>query len=153
MIRTRTRIRAPRLAGRPPARADRNLMEAFQAARYRVASAGVLRIGAPCPGLLRALGVRHLVGVTAHNPGAVRQGAAANAAAQRRLRERIRREAGVEPWEGLNEDPEGRWPPEPSLWAPVGLRLGLEWGRAFGQAAIVHVGPQGIPRLAWCRPA
>lgn len=123
-------------------RARETLDRAYRNARYRVDDGGAvfdMRVGRPCEPL-RALmtrrGVREAAFLTACNPGSAPRSDADNRAAQVRLRAAL--------------DPEGIWPPEPSL-----LVLGIERERAaalarrFRQNAFVWLPADAVPVLVW----
>lgn len=142
----------------PPASLSPALLRAFLEARYCLGGEGAglaLRVGrrsAGLEGLYASWGVRALLVVTAWNPGGLRRDGSANRESQRRLEARLRSAPWTAVLEGLNLDPGGLWPPEPSFWvAGAGPEVGLGLGAAFGQSAVVLAGADAVPRLAFCR--
>lgn len=132
---------------------DRALDAAYRAATYTVVTpAGTiaLRVDAHCvelEQLLAAHGAADWAYVTACNPGSVPLAEMANAARHAELSEAVRC-AGFTCYEGVGTG-EG-WSPEPSL-----LILGIstaeaaEFGRHFGQNAILVGERGGVSRLHW----
>jgi hypothetical protein len=60
--------------------------------------------------------------------------------------------AGYRVVEGAGEDPEGRWPAEPSyLVLGMALDAAQEVGRRYGQNAIVWAGADAVPELVLLR--
>ena len=131
------------------------LARAYRRARYRVADGDAafdMRIGEPCEPL-RALMARRGVGraafLTACNPRSVRRSDDDNRAAQALLRAAAE-SAGFVVLDGAGLDPDGDWPPEPSL-----LVLGIDRERAaalaerFGQNAFVWLAADATPVLVW----
>jgi hypothetical protein len=131
------------------------LVSAYRRTHYRVADQGyafTLLIDQPCLALQECM-VRTQVSeaayVTAWNPRSVPTSQEANDMAQRSLLA----ELATQDWpllHGAGVDPDGHWPPEPSL-----LILGIsreqasELGRSYGQNAIVaaSVSDAATPRL------
>lgn len=147
----------PRIVLGPGPGVPPELLGAYLNATYRVGTgpdALVLRIGEASDALRRLLaaaGQVCAVGLTAHNPGGRIQDSAANHGAQGRLQVRLKAGPGSGILEGENQDPSGRWPPEPSFWIlGMGLPEGLALARSFGQNALVCVGADAVPRLAFC---
>lgn len=131
------------------------LHRAFARTLYRVhspAGSFVLRIGRRSPALAqwpRTLNPHGNVLVTAWNPNGRRRDLAANCAAARRLRKRLRAWQ-LASWSSLAVDPLGKWPDEPGeLIFGVPEALALELGRALDQRAVVFVGSDAVPRLLW----
>ena len=131
------------------------LAAAYRATLFVVRDNGretVLRIGVrseEAAELHRRFEVPESCIVTAWNPRSRELPAAENAARHRRLEGRVAwLELATLPAEG--RDPAGAWTPEQSLWiAGAGLQEALFLGNAFGQHAIVCIGPDAVPRLAW----
>ena len=122
-------------------RRRRTLDEAYRNARYRVDDGGTafdMIIGEPCAPLhtlMSRRGVQGAAFLTAFNPGSTPRAAEDNRAAQTALREAVEG-AGFTVLDGMGLDPEGRWPPEPSLLVlgiprPERLRLAAG-GRTTG---------------------
>ncbi|MBS0374210.1 MAG: DUF3293 domain-containing protein [Proteobacteria bacterium] len=128
------------------------LIAAYRGAQYAVEAppAFVLRVGRPSSDLdarQRRHGVRCSAFLTAANPASRAAAAAVNAAAHRRLLERL----AIEGWTtlpGRGIDPGGNWPDEASLLA-LGLpqTRAIELAREFGQAALLVAGEDAVPRL------
>lgn len=133
----------------------RALQAAFRAAEYRVLATQPFTVhaGQPSAGLrrwMRRHQASHAVMLTACNPAGARRSAAQNRAAQARLRSKLTRINPKALLPGLNLDPRGVWPPEPSFWVlgpPPAVLAGL--ARAHGQGAILVCGPRARPRLRW----
>lgn len=144
-----------RAVWRAPSRVPANLADAYRATLFVVSDGTreiVLRIGArseEAAELHRRFGVLDSCIVTAWNPESRQLPTAENAARHRRLEGRLAwLDLPTLPAEG--RDPGGQWTPEQSLWiAGPGLREALFLGRAFEQHAVVCIGPDAIPRLAW----
>lgn len=140
---------------RTPERVPPELAAAYRATLFVVRDDGreiVLRIGTrseEAAELHRRFSVPESCIVTAWNPRSRELPAAENAARHRRLEGRMAwLERATLPAEG--RDPAGAWTPEQSLWiAGAGLQEALFLGNAFGQHAIVCIGPDAVPRLAW----
>jgi hypothetical protein len=126
------------------------LLRAFTNAEYRVVLGGEtmsLRPGRAQPDLDAALGERTWAILTACNPGGERDSGEANHERQRRLHD-IVAESGWPAHAGVNRDPDGEWPDEPSMLivdAPM-RELDALAGR-FGQAAILAGAPGQPARL------
>lgn len=131
------------------------LARAYRRARYRVADDGAgfdMGVGEACEPL-RALMARHGVDtgafLTACNPGSALQSDDDNRAAQALLRAAVDN-AGFVVLDGAGLDPDGDWPPEPSL-----LVLGIDRQQAgalaerFGQNAFVWLTADAVPALVW----
>lgn len=74
-----------------------------------------------------------------------------NAAAHARLGAELAA-AGYRVVEGAGEDPDGRWPAEPSyLVLGMDLEAARELGRRYGQNAIVWAGADAVPELLLLR--
>jgi hypothetical protein len=132
----------------PPA-----LVAAYRAARYRVSAARPpfeLMIDAPSAALAachRAYGVERSAFLTAWNPASIPASGAANSAAAARLEGRLRG-CGYRLLGGQGLDPAGQWAAEDSvLVLGIGLAEASAIGREFGQAALLHAGPDAVPRL------
>jgi len=112
----------------------------------------VLKVGHRSMAL--ALLPRHLtqvgsVLVTAWNPAGRRRSLAANRAAEKRLRQRLRA-WGLKWWPAVAQDPKGLWPDECGvLIVQVSEPLAAELGRALGQRAVLFAGADCVPRLIW----
>lgn len=114
----------------------------------------VLRVDVPNDVLARChaeRGVTASAFVTACNPHSIALDAAANTARHHALADELRR-LGLSFCEGAGRHPSNDWPPEAS-WLVFGVTLlaACEIGRAWGQNAIVHTGPDAIPRLVLLR--
>jgi hypothetical protein len=142
-----------------PVEVDADLDAAYRRTHYEVALPGsdllVLRVEVASPALQlvhERCGVTCSAFLTAWNPRSVPQAAEFNAAANRELQQRLAA-LGLDCWPGRGRDPRGEWPPEESLFVP-GLELAAAClhGRDFGQNAIVHAGPDAVPRLVWLQP-
>ena len=116
---------------------------AYRATAFRVddpAGGFEIRVDAHCPALdalLDRVGAVRWAYVTAHNPGGRLHDAESNAAAQRRLEERVAR-AGltVTPGRGIGAD--GAWPAEESLLIlDITRDAAIALAREFGQEALV----------------
>jgi hypothetical protein len=136
-------------------RVPADLVQAYEATRFVVFDGDteiVLRIGErsdAIAALHRRCGVATSSIITAWNPRSRQLPADENAARQRRLAGRIA-------WLDLpslraeGRDPADAWTPEQSLWiAGAGLNEDLYLGRMLDQNAIVSIGPDAVPRLAW----
>jgi hypothetical protein len=142
-------------AWRAPDRVPQELVQAYGATSFVVRNDGhelVLRIGVRSEAaaeLHRRFGVSESCIITAWNPQSRQLPDAENAARHRRLEARtVWLELPTLPAEG--RDPKGEWTPEQSLWiAGAGLNEELFLGRTFDQHAIVCIGPDAVPRLAW----
>ena len=110
----------------------------------------VLRIGEPSARLdklLAAEGATTAAYITAANPRGEQKTEAENAAAVITLHELVVA-AGYPRHPGEGRDPEGRWPPEPSLLIVGIYRANAQkLGRLFEQNAIVFVQKGGAPEL------
>jgi hypothetical protein len=128
------------------------LRAAYEAAEYVVFddSAAILRIGEPCPemdALFEADGAARAAFVTAFNPNGLPRAEDENYAAFGRLC-KVAEAAGCKLYLGQGMDPEGNWPPEPSLLLVGISRTAAEaLGRSFGQLAIVFVEKGRAPEL------
>jgi len=110
-----------------------------------------LRIGEDAPALRQLLhkhGTNRAAIITAHNPGARRQGAAANQAAQARLLHQAE-ELQLPLLHGHNRAEQGDGPVEPTV-----VILGIErqdackLARDFDQVALVYIG-EHAPEVVW----
>lgn len=136
---------------------SRDLIEAYRSTLFRCGDgpgAFVLRIGA-CSAALTDLyaeaGVSQAAYVTAFNPGSETQSADVNAAAHTRLGAELAA-AGYRVVQGAGEDPDGRWPAEPSyLVLGMDLEAARELGQRYGQNAIVWAGAEAVPELLLLR--
>lgn len=147
----------PRIMLGPGPGVPPELLRAYLNASYTVGTgpeAAVLRIGEASEALrrlLEAAGQVCAAGLTAYNPGGAIRDSAANEAAQGRLLLSLKDGRRLRIFEGENQDPSGLWPPEPSLWVlGMGLSEGLALARSCGQNALVWVGSDAVPRLAFC---
>jgi len=136
---------------------SRDLEAAYRATGYEIEAPGgtlTLRVDQPSPALAqlhREHGVRCSAYLSAANPGSRPLGPEANATAHQRLLAALRA-AGHAFVEGWGRDPGGAWPAERSVWvAGLGRDAALALARDFGQNAIVHAGPDAVPRLLWTR--
>jgi len=138
---------------------DAELIAAYQRTEYRVADgrhAFVLRVEERAP-LLRVchetFDVTCSAYITAWNPRSVATPLDVNRAAMARLEQELTR-AGWRWLRGEGVDPEGAWPPEPSL-----LVLGLDeasavaLARRYDQNALVCAGADAVPHLVICATA
>ena len=137
---------------------DPALVTAYMATDYVVALPGedvVLRVGETTPPrLARELGSEGAecwAFVTAWNPGSRVLDDHEN---QRRQAELVAAlgEAGWRAWPGEGRGRDGLWPPEASVLIPgMDPAEAREWGRRFGQHAVVIGRTKGVATLAWCR--
>jgi len=99
--------------------------------------------------LYRVTGTQNAVYVTAWNPGSVPQTVEKNWSAHAELLRSLVA-AGYRHYEGFGRDPHGQWPAERSV-----LVLGMPaddtctLGRQHGQATIVVVAGDAVPKLRW----
>lgn len=112
----------------------------------------MLRIGVPSPALadwLKSVGSRHFAVLTAYNPASCPLPPAVNAERQAILQARLA--AGSWPLcAGVNRDPAGEWPDEPSLLvAGMPLAMARALAGEFGQNALVYGDVAGVPHLVW----
>lgn len=127
----------------------------YRRAVYRVGdveSGFTLSPDQPSAGL-RALFAEHGVDtaafLTACNPGSRALGAAANAERTARLDAELAAR-GLQWRAGEGADPDGDWPPEPSrLVLGMARDQAQALARAFGQNAMLWIGPDAVPRLVW----
>lgn len=140
--------------------APENLLRAFSATDYRVRVDGrefVVRPGRRHAQLDAALGDRPWAILTAHNPGARRVDEAGNRARHQRLLDTLAQRR-LEAHPGVNRDPAGGWPDEPSvLIVDPGLEELDALAELFGQAAAVTGRSGDMARLRfygkdWPRP-
>lgn len=129
-----------------------DLIVAYLGAEYVVFGdpALVLRIGEPSAALdelLEAEGAQTAAYVTAANPHGRLAGATENVLATTALLE-AQREAGYACFAGEGRDPQGEWPPEPSVLVVGIARAEAEvLGRSYDQNAIVFVETGKAPEL------
>jgi len=129
-----------------------SLADAYRLARYRVLAEPtfVLRIGQYCPELAAWQAANRVVEtafLTAANPGSRLLSDNENLVRHEQL---IALVEGFPAAPGRGEDPDHRWPDEPSLLIgglPVSKAQDL--ARRFGQNAFVHIGLDACPRLVW----
>lgn len=133
------------------------LVDAYRSTAFRCGDdtgAFVLTIGVPSPSLgalYRSADVCGAAYVTAYNPRSETQSAEVNGAAHARLGAELAA-TGYRVVEGAGEDPEGRWPAEPSyLVLGMGLEAARELGRRYGQNAIAWAGADAVPMLVLLR--
>lgn len=129
---------------------DEKLLKAYADALYRIESELDFKVGTYSAGL-RALhdahGARHSHFITAFNPRSQRLTDAQNAARHAELGRRLD-ELGAKRLAAAGLDPQGGWPLEPGyLVFDLSPETALELGRAYGQNALVGIGPDAIPRL------
>lgn len=141
----------------PPTKIPNSLLDVYRATHF-VCGAGpdafVLRIGVSSRALAdlcAAAGVSQAAYVTAFNPGSETQSADVNEPAHARLSAEL-----ATTWhrvvEGAGEDPDGRWPAEPSyLVLGIDLEAARELGRRYGQNAVVWAGADAVPTLVLLR--
>lgn len=136
--------------------ADARRHAAYRATAFRVEAPGGsfdIRVGRRCPALdalLDRAGARCWAYVTAHNPDGRLRDAAANAADEQRLADRVR-EAGFTAIPGRGIGADGAWPPEASLLIlDIARSDAIALGAEFRQEAIV-AGVRGEPAaLVFC---
>jgi len=112
----------------------------------------VLRIDERNPQLLalqRGRQVEDSTFLSAWNPRSVVRTLEQNHEAHQRLLQCLS-ELELASWPGWGRDPDGIWPAEQSLLV-MGLDLpgARALGAAFSQNAVVHSGPDAVPRLVW----
>lgn len=133
------------------------LIAAYRAARYRVSAAVPpfeLAVDAPSAELVachRAHGVARSAFLTAWNPGSVPAPAAQNRTAAVCLEAQLLAR-GYRLIGGQGIDPAGQWPAEDSvLVLGIGRAEASAIARQYGQAALIHAGRDGVPRLVLLR--
>jgi hypothetical protein len=147
-------------ATRPSQEGRARLARAYHATTYRVHAPGGdldLRIGAPSATLevlLKKSGAMCWAIVTAWNPQlhaqSLAQDAATNALAQAELERRLA-QAGYRSLPGENIADDGGWSPEPTRFVfGMMAETAQEFGRSFGQNAVVVGSGAGVPKLLWC---
>jgi len=132
------------------------LIQAFLETHYRVHQPGpdapqlTLRVGQASPGLSalhQAHGVDCSAFLTAYNPFAKKVSLEVNLKRQGELKQELSSRSLIFLL-GEGQHPTNGWEPEPSVLA---LGLSLEdakaMGRKYDQAAIVCIGPTGVPEL------
>lgn len=130
------------------------LTQAYRQAIYRVGGTPPVDLQLERPNLaLQALerggGVVEGAFITACNPHSRRLRAAANLRRMRALQREIER-SGYHWAPAVALDPQGGWPPEPSVWVPgLSQAAGETLARRFGQNAFVACDDQGVARLVW----
>lgn len=136
-------------------RRRRTLDEAYRNARYRVDDGGTafdMIIGEPCAPLRTLLSRRGVQGaafLTAFNPASTPRADEDNRAAQTALHDAVEG-AGFTVLDGVGLDPDGRWPPEPSLLVlGITRRRAAALARRFGQNAFVWLPADAPPVLVW----
>lgn len=129
-----------------------DLIVAYLGAEYAVFGEPelVLRIGEPSAALdelLEAEGADSAAYVTAANPHGRLAGTTENVLASTALLE-AQREAGYACYAGEGRDPQGEWPPEPSVLVVGIARAEAEvLGRSYDQNAIVFAEKGKAPEL------
>ena len=132
------------------------LEAAYLATTFRVESSSGqidIRVGHMHPkldALLQELGATAWAYVTAWNPGSRPMRADQNALAQDELL-RMVRDRGLTLFEGDGIPDRAGWAPERSVWiAGISRQEAVEFGRRFGQNAIVAGREGGVADLVWC---
>ena len=126
------------------------LVRAYEATHYQVdtpAGGTVLKVGEPFSGLDEFPGQNRLAIVTAHNPFSQPVQGATNSEAQSQLVRAVEAE-GLAWLPATGIDPQGKWPPEPSL-AVLEPTVSLldRWMGRFRQNAIVVAERGGMVKL------
>lgn len=137
---------------------DPVLEAAYRHTAFRVSGAApafVLRIdqfSAPLAALHQTRRVHSSAFISACNPRSEVQTDAVNAARQAQLKDRLRAH-NLEWLDGIGEDPDGRWPGEPSvLVLGIDPVLACQLGEDFGQNAIVCCPESAVPELVILGP-
>lgn len=136
--------------------AKRTELEAvFRATIYRVfLPAGICDLRADVTSetlrcWLETAGAAEFAILTAHNPGGERCDEEENAARQSQL-ECDLLAAGFEPYAGENVAVGGGWPDEETSFVPaLPLTQAVALAAKYGQAALIHGGSDGLPRIVW----
>jgi hypothetical protein len=109
-----------------------------------------LKIGAQCLDILRVFeeqGCSNAAFLTAWNPYSELKSDRENKAAQQRLENGLDRNSYVL-FQGIGNDPSGKWPGEPSvLVLGISREEASRFGSEFRQNAFVWIGSDGIPEL------
>ncbi|TVS10748.1 MAG: DUF3293 domain-containing protein [Wenzhouxiangella sp.] len=133
---------------------DRQLVELYRQADYRVDRGFVLRVDHPGVELARwhaRQGVDCSAFVTACNPRGQQLDEQSNRRRTARL-EAVLAESGRVFVPGVGQDPSGDWPGEASfLVAGLSLAAAQDLGRQFAQNAVVWSGEDAVPRLILLR--
>lgn len=134
---------------------DPKLEAAFLAAQYTLhaphgdIALAIGRYSAPLARLMAARNWTSLALITAYNPAAHKQDAAANARAQQALWQWAQ-DSGFPCMPGHNSAPDGGEPVEPTVAiAGASLTLARSLAARFGQLAFVYINADAMPKLVW----
>ncbi len=87
--------------------------------------------------------------ITAHNPQSQQVADSVNQKAHQSLVCELEK-AGHSMTDAWSEDPQGHWPSEVGVFVwGMSVDEGVVWGRAYDQAAVLTVDPQGMSDLVW----
>jgi hypothetical protein len=136
---------------------SKTLINAYNVAHYRVSDGGtafvllIKKKSNPLAALLKSRGAASAAFLTAYNPYGKKIKEPMNVRAHKALKREIEG-LGLVCFEGVGEDPSGKWKVEPSfLVLGMSLEQAKALGEKHGQNAVVWVDSDAVPRLVLLR--